>query len=40
MKTIAVAFLALFLLQIATSQLTCSKGYVDAGATKCSKCSP
>jgi hypothetical protein len=40
MKTIAVAFLALFLLQIATSQLTCSKGYVDAGATKCFKCSP
>jgi hypothetical protein len=39
MKTIAVAFLALFLLQIATSQLTCSKGYIDAGLTKCLQCS-
>ena len=39
MKTIAVAFLALFLVQIATS-LACTKGYIDpgAGATKCYKC--
>jgi hypothetical protein len=39
MKTIAVAFLALFLLQIATSQSqTCSKGYINVGAPKCFQC--
>ena len=38
MKTIAVAFLALFLVQIATS-ITCAKGYIDPGVgTKCLKC--
>jgi hypothetical protein len=41
MKAIAVAFAALFLLQIASSALTCSKGYWDRatpGENKCVKC--
>jgi hypothetical protein len=41
MKAIAVAFAALFLLQIASSALSCSKGYYDRatpGENKCVKC--
>jgi hypothetical protein len=42
MKTIAFAFLALFLVQIATSALDCEEGYKDLSAipgfTKCAEC--